>query len=114
MCASEGFRTLRNWLESKTVLDLLVLSFSDWPFWQKVHIDAFTDDPPVLKLVEENSRRELPPVDLEGAELRWADPEDSPWPFEGVSLEEFKGFLFMKLTDGKHLVMAERRPVRGL
>lgn len=107
MSANEGLASLRDWCAKRTVLEVLALSFSNWPLWRKVHIASVTEDPALLNLVEEPSNQPLPPLDLENAEIRWAESEEGPWPFEDVDPAEFKSFLFLKLRDGKHLVLAE-------
>lgn len=109
MSAFEGFYALRDWCARKTVLEMLLLSPSDWPFRLKVQIHSFTPEPPTLNLIEECSNRSIPWLDLAGAEIKWRQPEDDLPPFAGLSFTEFKGFLFLKLQDGKHLVIVERR-----
>lgn len=106
---SYELRALDTWTEQGTLLELVLFSFSKWPLWRHVRIKSFIDYTRTLELIEDDSKRMLPPLDLEGAILKWADAKGDPPPFVGVSPQEFKSFLFMGLNDGKHLVMAERR-----
>ena len=103
----EGFRTLKDWLAGKTVLEVYALSLSEWPLWRRVRIDSLTEAPAVLCLVEDGSNLELPPLDLQGAEITWANAGEGHWPFEGVPPTEFKRAVLLKLRDGKHVVLVE-------
>lgn len=107
MSNREELKTLKDWWGGKTVLEVYALSLSEWPMWRRVRIDSLKEAPPVLHLVEESSNLELPPLNLEGAELTRASAGDGRWPFEGVPATAFKCAVFMKLKDGKHIVLTE-------
>lgn len=107
MSEPEGFRTLKDWFASKTVLETYALSRCEWPLWRRVRIDSLTETPAVLSLVEVDSILELPPLDLEGAEMTRASAGQSPWPFQDVPPTEFKCAVFLKLRDGKHIALVE-------
>lgn len=106
----EGFRILRDWYARKTIVEVISFSLSNWPMLMKGRIISFTTDLLAIELIEEHSEKKVRSLNLAGAEFKWAQPEDNLAPFEGVSATEFKGFLYMKLKDGKHLVMAEKCP----
>lgn len=101
------FRTLKDWWDEKTVLEAYALSLSEWPMWRRVRIASLKEEPPNLFLIEEGSNLELPPLNLEGAELTYASAGEGPWPFKDVPPTEFKSAVFMKLKDGKHIVLTE-------
>lgn len=112
MSTFEGFRILRDWYARKTILEVLSLSSScsNWPSLMKARISSFIPDLLTVELIEEGSKKGIHSLNLAGAEINWVQPEDNPPPFEGVSATQVKGFLFMKLRDGKYLAMVERRP----
>jgi len=103
----DEFRTLKDWWGGKTVLEVYALSLSEWPMWRRVRIDSLREAPAVLRLVEDGSNLELPPLNLDGAELTQASAGEGPWPFQDVPATEYKCAMFMKLRDGKHLVLTE-------
>lgn len=107
MSELEGFRTLKDWLASKTLLEAYALSLSEWPLWRRVRIRSLAEAPAVLHLVEEGLNLELPPLDLEGAEITRANAGEGSWPFEDVPPTEFKCAVFLKLRDGKHIALIE-------
>lgn len=107
MSELDGFHTLKNWQSRKTVLEVYALSLSEWPMWRKVRIDSLKEAPATLCLVEVDSNLELPPLNLDGAELTRASAGEGPWPFNDVPPSEYKCAVFLKLKDGKHLVLTE-------
>lgn len=107
MSELEGFRTLKEWLAGNTVLEVYALSLSEWPLWRRVRIGSLTEAPAVLSLTEDGSNLELPPLDLEGAEITRAAAGEGSWPFEDVPPTEFKCAVFLKLKDGMQLVLAQ-------
>lgn len=107
MSNRDELKTLKDWWGGKTVLEVYALSLSEWPMWRRVRIDSLREAPAVLRLVEDGSNLELPPLNLDGAELTQASAGEGPWPFQDVPATEYKCAMFMKLRDGKHLVLTE-------
>lgn len=109
MSTIEVFSILKDWCERKTTLEVLSLSATNWPFRMMAQIVVCEADSSKVEVLESESSERTHSLDLAWAEMKWALPEDNPAPFEGTSPAEFKGFLFLKLMDGKHIVMVERQ-----
>lgn len=105
MSEAEGFQTLKDWLASGAVLESYAFSLCEWPLWRRVQVQSLTET--VLSLVEHDSNLELPPLDIEGAEITRASARNGYWPFEDVPHTEFKCTVFLKLKDGKHILLVE-------